>query len=221
MDSVPAAAKGVGIPQPVDECPLKSMPPEIRNRIYTFTFALELDAKVELLDAKPPLKALLLTCRQIYEEAKHMYGAAHRQFWSITQFQISLPETKPAYLSVRKDMCDQIRSMHARHLCRVEILEIDGRGFKFRFQRGVWYDEERSHQCCAIIENSDRSAMLHALDRWGGFFMHPVDGATSTRLTGRIGVGEALERAIKAIGASSLTKEALLGMVKVFFWDCT
>lgn len=49
------------------------MPPEIRNRIYELVLATPVaGAEIDLLSARPPDKALLLTCRRIYDEVKYM-----------------------------------------------------------------------------------------------------------------------------------------------------
>ena len=47
--------------------------PEIRNHIYELALTTsDPDTEVNLLEAEPPSKALLLTCRQVYDEVKHM-----------------------------------------------------------------------------------------------------------------------------------------------------
>lgn len=50
-----------------------TIPPEIRNRIYELVMpAPDPETEVDLLTAEPLSKALLLTCRQVYSEAKSM-----------------------------------------------------------------------------------------------------------------------------------------------------
>lgn len=62
-------------PPPSDTAPesFETIPPEIRNRIYELVLATpNAGIEVDLLTAQPPSKALLLTCRQIYDEVKYM-----------------------------------------------------------------------------------------------------------------------------------------------------
>ncbi|KAK4624450.1 hypothetical protein CLAFUW4_05666 [Fulvia fulva] len=66
-----------------------SLSPELRNRVYELAFEppLVLEAHlVVLLKSTPPPKALLPTCRTVYEEARKMHHATHRQSWTTNQF---------------------------------------------------------------------------------------------------------------------------------------
>lgn len=69
---------------------LDRTPPEIRNRIYELVIEPEVLDTVDILQAKPPSKALLLTCRQVYNEARLIHQDAHRKFWSCTRFTLTL-----------------------------------------------------------------------------------------------------------------------------------
>lgn len=57
-----------------------SIAPELRNMIYAEVFRVE--AEASLLESSPPSKALLLTCRKVYDEVKEMYTDAHRKYWA-------------------------------------------------------------------------------------------------------------------------------------------
>lgn len=49
-----------------------SIAPEIRNRIFDLVlYSFDTETQTDLLQATPPSKALLLTCRKLYEEAKY------------------------------------------------------------------------------------------------------------------------------------------------------
>lgn len=73
------------------KCDLLDAPPELRNAIYELVFEPDVTEEVEFLFAEPPSKALALTCRQIYEEARLVHRAAYRRFWRETKFTITLP----------------------------------------------------------------------------------------------------------------------------------
>lgn len=60
---------------------------EIRNRIYEFTFEAP-SGSVDLLQARPPTCTLLLTCHQIYDEAKLLYEEFENLYWKKTKFRI-------------------------------------------------------------------------------------------------------------------------------------
>lgn len=62
------------------KCFLTSIAPELRNAIYIEVF--KTPAEASLLGSSPPQKALLLTCRAIYEEAMGTHRLAYRRYWS-------------------------------------------------------------------------------------------------------------------------------------------
>lgn len=74
----------------VETCHLFRIPAELRNRIYELCFVKA--NEVNLLEAMPPSKALLLTCRQIHDEARLMRRRAYRDYWFKTRFFIQGPE---------------------------------------------------------------------------------------------------------------------------------
>lgn len=98
-------------------------PPEIRNYIYQLAFSTP-DSKIELDTASPPSKALLLTCRQVYAEAKNVYRAAYRDFWSKTHFYVSLPTGRDEtgahdqYLSIVRDF---LRARNIAHITKITV----------------------------------------------------------------------------------------------------
>ena len=72
---------------------LLTLPAELRNYIWELAFTPNSSGSpwfghddVNLLDARAPDKALLLTCRQTYNEARGMYILARTQFWQGTRF---------------------------------------------------------------------------------------------------------------------------------------
>jgi len=64
---------------------LLTLIPELRNQIYEQAFAVP-QTSVDLMKASPPSKALLLVCRQTYQEAKGLYNEAYRRYWNETDF---------------------------------------------------------------------------------------------------------------------------------------
>lgn len=77
---------------------MDKIPAELRNAIYELVFVPGHDEKereshdVSVQDAKPPPKALLCSCRKVYNEGKNMYSAAYRRYWSTTPFILRLNE---------------------------------------------------------------------------------------------------------------------------------
>ena len=69
------------------KCYLTSVAAEVRNAIYAEVFKVpEGNGQVLLVEAKPPEKTLLLTCRQVYEEARGMYRKLYREYWAEVSF---------------------------------------------------------------------------------------------------------------------------------------
>jgi len=80
------------------QCPLFSLPPELRNTIYSFVFAYhgELVA-FEAAEARAPSPALLATCRRINHEAKaslQELTLTARDFWRETTFTLEMLDAK-------------------------------------------------------------------------------------------------------------------------------
>ena len=66
-------------------CRLLSLPPELRNRIYSYALQPE-ESETRLLEAKKPKKDLLFSCKQIHGEATKMYTKVYRDFFTKTTF---------------------------------------------------------------------------------------------------------------------------------------
>ncbi|KAK1072951.1 hypothetical protein LTR74_002183 [Friedmanniomyces endolithicus] len=73
----------------------RRLPAEIRNRIYVLSFlggdnmprTQQQDPEIQgLLSARPPMKALLLTCRRVYREARGVYMGSYRAYWRTKAF---------------------------------------------------------------------------------------------------------------------------------------
>lgn len=67
------------------------LPAEIRNMIYQLALTTddtdnEERDYIDLLDAHPPTKSLLLVCRGMNNEARGLYKAAYRAYWSKNSF---------------------------------------------------------------------------------------------------------------------------------------
>jgi hypothetical protein len=85
-----AALVTVAQANPQTASPFCSLPPELRNIIYAYAFAPNVETPanedpllIELneLATIAPSNALLLTCRQIEQEAKGLYRNAYQTFW--------------------------------------------------------------------------------------------------------------------------------------------
>ncbi|KAK5121166.1 hypothetical protein LTR85_005650 [Meristemomyces frigidus] len=69
-------------------CRLLNRPAELRNRIYELAFTTDIDTGVGIAlgTAAGPSKALVITCRQIYSEARTLHEQASRQYWKHSTF---------------------------------------------------------------------------------------------------------------------------------------
>ncbi|KAK1072953.1 hypothetical protein LTR12_001553 [Friedmanniomyces endolithicus] len=79
------APPGIAAPQPSSTL-LSRLPPETRNEIWDLSFS-GTNREIDLLhDACPPSSALLLTCCQIYTEAKGFWPGRREKYWRSTSF---------------------------------------------------------------------------------------------------------------------------------------
>ncbi|KAK4895327.1 hypothetical protein LTR27_006670 [Elasticomyces elasticus] len=69
---------------------LFTLPAELRNEIYELAFTMELDKQIELFSAVPPSNSLILTCRQVCDEAAGIYRQAYRAFWTMGHFMLTV-----------------------------------------------------------------------------------------------------------------------------------
>lgn len=101
-------------------CPLLALPAELRSAIYELAFTCDHDpdSELDLFQARPPAKDLLLTSRQIYEEARQIYTASYRGLWKTSKFvvgtdttNICLPDAKKALLAIRSADLDHIANL--------------------------------------------------------------------------------------------------------------
>ncbi|KAK3633904.1 hypothetical protein LTR56_004663 [Elasticomyces elasticus] len=69
---------------------LLTMPPEMRNRIYELVFGTQ-PGEGDLTGPAPPSRRLLLTCAQVYHEARGVYQTACTSYWAKTHFTIRMP----------------------------------------------------------------------------------------------------------------------------------
>lgn len=131
--STPGTATSSGQPR------ILSVPPEIRNRIYGFVFQRDPRQKVDLLEANPPAKDLLITCRQVYQEARLMYREAYRKFWTLTTFKIFMPSREPTTGISRAILLAHIEITLERELPHVTKLELGDEERTVQYWRGIWY----------------------------------------------------------------------------------
>lgn len=65
-------------------CKFFKLPPELRNSIHELAFSYETndDRSINLRDAIPPEKDLVMACQMVYQECRDMYKAASRKYIS-------------------------------------------------------------------------------------------------------------------------------------------
>ncbi|KAK5719267.1 hypothetical protein LTR15_007790 [Elasticomyces elasticus] len=112
------------------QCALLSLSPEMRNKIYELAFTSNAP-EVDSFKPAPPTKALLLSCKKVWQEAKGLHKAAYRTYYESTTFVIEHSEvTKTTY-----DMpCTDEDLSHMRN---VALLTTAG-GIMDRFAQKIW-----------------------------------------------------------------------------------
>lgn len=206
-------------------CPIKAIPPEIRNRIYELVlFDGDRMTAVELLEAKPPTKDLLLVCRQFHDEAKSMHQAACREYWSSTKFDITLPIV-PAYevkdklrqydlrpSDVRQhEILTKIRAVPEQTLSYIKSLEIRGQQVHFHRNRGIWFQPVDHSE--ALVKESEE--MKESLEAQGGRIEIPRGLFGTMILTFPVATdGSPIhEKAMRLLEGTPLTQSELEGVV--------
>ena len=107
------------------KCALLTLPAELRNKIYALVYPCA--GTVELLNSDllksgtaTPSKALLMTCRQIYEEARYVYCAV----WDETEFTITVNDDNLSPWTDRTLVSGCIRAMEEWRLERVRRVRV-------------------------------------------------------------------------------------------------
>lgn len=116
---------------------LMKLPPELRNEIYELVLFQEDDDEdyepIDLMYPYPPSKNLLLSCREIYREAKGIYKQAYRAFWKTSTFMIEdvseMPETMVGLQ--RKLREEEVELIH-------HLTMYDGDNGRLVYSEGMW-----------------------------------------------------------------------------------
>ena len=113
-------------------CPFfDKLPAELRLQIYNLALGVEGPQEVNLLEAKPPSKAILLTCKKVHAEARAAHNKVYRKYWKETKFVI--PEGIPE--RVQHEVA-ALRRIKLRDLLRVNHLWI--------IRRDTWGSESET-----------------------------------------------------------------------------
>lgn len=81
-----------------------SLPAELRNLIYEYTFAPDLDQPIDIVSACRPNPGIVLACRQTYVESAALFAAANKQSRSGQDFAFTLGSITPEGLkSILRD----------------------------------------------------------------------------------------------------------------------
>ncbi|KAK4610226.1 hypothetical protein CLAFUW4_13939 [Fulvia fulva] len=111
----------------------EKLPGELRNNVYELVFALDNTHPVDILNAQPPRKDFLLTCRQANAEGGGNYQAAYRQSWAGTDFVLQIP-------SYGDDTTQHINAV--QNLRHDDMIHITSLACKPREPSSQWYTIE-------------------------------------------------------------------------------
>lgn len=133
---------------------LLSLPPELRNAIFSYVYNTAVPDHIILLrfksgragvesDKVPPNKNSLLICRQIYNEMKGIQAAAYRRYWTVQKFLIIADRDtkKNLHLATEADL---------QHICHLAI------------HRCFWLEK---HTALISFHYSSASAWLVSMER--------------------------------------------------------
>lgn len=101
---------------------LDDLPAELRNNIYEYFFATD-DNGDDTIDLgalyHAPSKNILLTCRQVYEEAGQLYQEAYRTYWTNNKFRVHRSST-----TCHRDLKIAIATLRDQDLQHIKDLEL-------------------------------------------------------------------------------------------------
>ncbi|KAK5737829.1 hypothetical protein LTR17_006477 [Elasticomyces elasticus] len=112
LEAVQSVTPSENIPANQGEAGLLTIPPELRNAIYELIYDSPTPTgSVQLLEASSPSEAILLVCKQIFDEAKELYKDRCQQYWRNTHFTFS-PAGAPLRLRFSETSVANIRHIH-------------------------------------------------------------------------------------------------------------
>lgn len=97
------------------------MPPEVRNHIYDLTLTSPAST-VDLMEAAPPSKDLIMACREIYDETRHMHQAAYHLL----------------RVAVIERNNEQIRKLNEHDIANITQMTIRGL-CTWKLENGIWH----------------------------------------------------------------------------------
>ncbi|KAK3623555.1 hypothetical protein LTR56_021518 [Elasticomyces elasticus] len=112
LEAVQSVTPSDNIPANQGEAGLLTIPPELRNAIYELIYDSPTPTgSVQLLEASSPSEAILLVCKQTFDEAKELYKDRCQQYWRNTRFTFS-PAGAPLRLRFSETSVANIRHIH-------------------------------------------------------------------------------------------------------------
>ena len=205
-------------------CRLLALPPELRNSIYEFTFAL--DSERDLFTANCRLAtaaALLHTCHQIQTEATSIYEEACDRSLKSTHFVIDIGSDQERAqvrgrrgFKVPSHLTNAIQNLRNDFVKKVTSLTIRaGPGDTLVFDDGVWHGRELMAYVPALPAVPDGHVMpctVAEIRVHSGPWINsaPANCASYTNLNDR----DEVERIKQEIGWVGLSKEEINKMVR-------
>lgn len=121
MEATHPTASPIPVPTSAeaDSCPfLEKMPAELRNEIYELAFSRDEDPsqEVQLFDASPPRKGLLLSCHQIYNESKDYYIQAYQKYWRTSKFTVLAKHANAEQIEQAHFKKEDVNNINTLHL---------------------------------------------------------------------------------------------------------
>lgn len=135
---------------------LDKLPAELRNNVYELALCSAAEEEnqiriaipnsaaqppgLHLCYARPPSKNLLLTCREIYHEARGIYKCHYRQFWQTTRFFILGRQLRGVRGSSKADQARLKLCANAdlENVTRVDVYLAPTVSFKLVEKGGLW-----------------------------------------------------------------------------------
>lgn len=193
-----------------EPCHLKRLPAELRNNIYESVFDFPENGMKTLYANAPFSKSLILTCREIHDEAAGIYKSTYRKYWSTSHFTIQGRNPRKALKLVP--------TLSVRDVWHIKKITITNSTPSFvsteaSYAQGVWYASWRKRSVVTVPGKGARTGVEESLIP-NNYYQH---GGRSWGIVYLDSVGEELaEKARSCAKTRALSLHELEGAVSFF-----
>lgn len=209
MATQPAEGADATAAQP--KCYFMTIPGEIRNRIYDYVFTNNGgEGPVEVFKFSPPSNNIIMSCRQVYQEARELYKAAYRLYWSENDFNfIWRPH------SDEEEAGAKLRNFSDADVAAISCMKFSDRvegDFSLRLASGVWTKKSSGDVSSFLVVPESRLHSLPlGLGAYSSWICHLQIVKTTSMSAAKV------ETVKNELGVPGLTRRKLLVLISWWY----